>query len=148
MAYAEVKEWHLATIEALTPSVQAARPFRRITNKATAENVAANSGGFRKFDIVPGNSRRGPTVNGHGAKQWIHDFAIAVVYPAEETDNSVLDVAEEDFNMIANALEDFRSYSFGTTGLQNVRVNGNLKLRRTGGLILQINLTATYIGTN
>ena len=151
MAYANAIERCYAIVEAATPTTEAPRRFQRVRGKASTASdtggVAATSGAFRKVEIVPGASRRGTAVNGHGPKQIVHDLTIVVLYP-DTAEPSLLATVEGDLNLLRSVLEDFRNYAFETSSLQNVRVGSNARVRRDGTLQLQIAATATYVGAN
>lgn len=149
MSYATATERIYAIVEAVTPPTETPRRFGRVRGSASVAGetggVAANSGAFRRIEIVPGSSRRGSAVNGTGPKQVVHDLTLVVLYP-DAGDPAILATVESDFRAVSDALEDFRNYNYSTSKLQNVNVRGNSRVRRNGNLQVQINLIATYTG--
>ena len=150
MAYAGAMEKIRAIVEAATPDTEAPRKFARVRGKASTapdSGVAATSGAFRRFELVPGASRRGSAVNGTGAKQILHDLTLIVFYP-DTADLAAFDTMEDDMNKLRSALEDVSNYDFENSSVQNIRVGVNTRVRKDGNIQLQVALTATYIGAN
>lgn len=150
MSYETASARVCTLIESATPDTEPTRRFQRLRGKAstaTETGVAANSAAFRKFEITPGASRRGTAVNGHGAKQIVHEWTITILYP-DSADPSTFNTIESDLNLIRAVLEDFRGYAFTTSRLQNVRVGNVGRVKKDGTFQVLIAVTATYIGSH
>lgn len=151
MSYDSAIERIYAICEATAPTTETPRRFARVRGMSSVAGetggVAANSGAFRRVEIVPGSSKRGTAVNGTGPKQIVHDLTIVVLYP-DSGDPALLSTVENDVGALRASLEDFRLYSYTTSKLQNVRVGTVSRVRRNGILQVQIATVATYTGAN
>lgn len=148
MAWAELKAHLLTKVEATTPSTTARNAYRRVGGGETVATTARTSGGSRKCELLPGSARLGPQVNGTAPKQVIQSATLQILYPVSGKPSEQTDAIEADKGQIRALLEDPRSYSFSSTGLQNCRVLGDSVSESEGGQILAFALELIYIGAN
>ena len=147
MAYPEVKAKLTSLVTGIVPDVDPTRRFSVLRGGVAAQDASAVSGSYRGFDLLPGAIARGSTAAGYGPKQLIQAMTLRVFYPTEK-EADVRDATNADLEQILSVLEYVGNYAFSSTGLQNVEVGAASVQSRTGGLLLSVPLTVTYIGSH